>query len=129
MGRESGQVRLRVVERTDKVTLQSHVERFTRPGARVYTDEWRGYNGLQRSRAVVNHGQKEWARDDDGDGHREVHINTAEGMWTDVRNFLRPFKGVHKKYLAGYVAMAEFRRNIKRITPQFISSLVKVHTF
>jgi len=51
-----------------------------------------------------------------------------EGMWTDVRNFLRPFKGVHKDCLPGYIAMAEFRRNLKRISPSFISSLVKVNT-
>jgi transposase-like protein len=58
-----------------------------------------------------------------------VHCNTAEGMWTDVRNFLRPFKGVHKKHLAGYVAICEFRRNLKRVSPAFISSLVTFHTF
>ena len=31
-----------------------------------------------------------WARDDDGDGIREVHCNTLEGLWTGLRNFLRP---------------------------------------
>ena len=81
---------------------------------------------MERSHATVNHGQKEWARDDDGDGRREVHVNTTEGMWTDVRNFLRPFKGVNKKYLPGYLAMAEFRRNLKRITPSFVSALVRL---
>ncbi len=54
----------------------------------------------------------------------EVHVNTAEGMWTTVRNFLRPFRGVHKKYLSGYVAMCECGINLKRITPAFISALV-----
>jgi len=44
---------------------------------------------------------------------------------TDVRNFLRPFKTVHKKYLASYVAMTEF----KRISPNFIAALVSFHTF
>ena len=67
-------------------------------------------------------------RDDDGDGIREVHTNTAEGMWTDVRNFLRPFKGVHKYYLSGYVAIAELRRNQKAVSPSFITLLVTLHT-
>lgn len=49
-------------------------------------------------------------------------------MWTDVRNYLRPLKGVHKLYLSGYVAMAEFRRNLKRISPAFISALVTLHS-
>jgi len=29
---------------------------------------------------TVCHAQKEWARDDDGDGILEVYINTVEGM-------------------------------------------------
>jgi len=38
---------------------------------------------------AVNHGAGEWARDDDGDGVREVHCDTMEGTWTGLRNFLR----------------------------------------
>ena len=129
VGRESGQVRLRVVKRADGATLKRHVERFTRPRTRVYTDEWRGYNGIARPRAAVAHGQHEWARDDDGDGVREVHANTSEGMWTGVRNFLRPFRGVHKRYLCQYVAMCEFNINLERVSPKFISALVAKHSF
>jgi|GEM_PF-6626584 len=43
---------------------------------------------------------KEYACDEDGDGYCEVHCNMVEGIWTDIRNFLRPFEGVHKQYLA-----------------------------
>lgn len=127
VGRETGQVRLRVVHHTDGKTLEQHVHTFTLAGTQVYTDEWQGYNHLIRPHATVCHADKEWARDDDGDGIREVHTNTAEGMWTTVRNFLRPFRGVHKKYLNGYVAMCEFSINLKRISPSFISLLV-THT-
>jgi hypothetical protein len=45
-----------------------------------------------------------------------------------VRNFLRMFRGVHKKYLSGYVAMCEFSINLKQVTPAFISSLVALHS-
>jgi transposase-like protein len=126
IGRSSGQVRLRVVDHTNKATLENHVHQFTRPSDFVYTDEWRGYNTINRAHATVCHGQKEWARDDDDDGIREVHTNTNEGLWTTVRNFLRPFRGVHKKYLDGYVAICEFLINLKRITVDFISNLVRV---
>ena len=44
-------------------------------------------------------GQREWARDDAGDGIREVHTNTLDGIWTGVRNCLRPFRGVSKWFL------------------------------
>jgi transposase-like protein len=46
-----------------------------------------------------------------------------------LRNFLRSFRGVHKKHLAGYVAICEFAINLKRITPSFISALVRTHDF
>ena len=127
VGRETGQVRLRVVHQTTQETLEQHVHQFTVAGATCYTDEWNGYAHIIRSHATVSHGQQEWARDDDGDGKREVHINTSEGMWTDVRIFLRPFKGVNKRFLSGYIAMAEFRRNLKRISPAFIAMLVVAH--
>ena len=39
VGRESGQVRLRVVHQTNKETLLSHVHQFTELSATVYTDE------------------------------------------------------------------------------------------
>jgi hypothetical protein len=39
----------------------------------------------------------------------------------DVRNFLRLFRGAHKKYLTGYVAVCELRRNHKHISPKFIA--------
>ena len=127
VGRESGQVRLRVVEHTDGETLLPHVHSYTASEATLYTDEWRAYERVSRVRCTVRHGEKEWARDDDGDGIREVHINTIEGLWTTVRNFLRILRGVHKKYLGGYVAMCEFSINLKRTTPAFISSLVALH--
>jgi transposase-like protein len=116
-----------MVEHTDGQTLSAHVEHFTQDGTQVYTDEWQGYNHLNRPHHTVCHALKEWARDDDGDGLREVHINTVEGMWTLVRNFLRLFRGVHKKFLACYLAICEFQINLKRITPAFMAALVAAH--
>jgi len=127
VGRDSHKVRLRMVHHTDKATLETHVEQFTTQDTQVYTDEWQGYNDLDRLHATVCHAKKEWARDDDGDGIREVHINTVEGMWTLVRNFMRLFRGVHKKYLSGYLAICEFHINLKRITPDFVAALVAAH--
>jgi transposase-like protein len=127
VGRESGQVRLRMVKHTDKETLLPHVERYTPSEATLYTDEWGAYERVQRKHQTVSHGTKEWARDDEGDGIREVHVNTIEGLWTSLHNFLRPFRGVHKKYLGGYVAMLEFSINLKRVSPEFICSLVAMH--
>ena len=68
VGRHSGQCRLRVRHHTDGKTLQQHVHGYTQRDTTCYTDEWQGYNRIKRTHHTVCHGQKEWARDDDGDG-------------------------------------------------------------
>src|SRR5262249_42860785 len=88
VGRESGASRLTVTERSAGETLDAVVRRASWPRVTVNTDEGCGDNGLPergRSRATVCHADGEWARDDDGDGIREVHVNTREGLWTGVR--------------------------------------------
>lgn len=117
---------MRVADNTQGPTLQEQVHQFTHAGCQVFTDEYASYNHVDRLRSTVAHGLHEWARDDDGDGVREVHTNTIEGLWTGLRNFLRPFRGVSKYYLSGYVAIHEFRVNLKRISPDLISSLVSL---
>ena len=62
--------------------------------------------------------------DDDGDGIREVHDNTLEGLWTGLRNFLRQFRGVSKHYLRQYVAIFQRAHNLKRVTVEFLRSLL-----
>jgi transposase len=131
VGRESGKVRLEVVEHADGPTLETFVVNQTQPGTVVNTDEWAGYDRLPqkgRSRAAVCHtpGEREWARDDDGDGVREVHNNTLEGMWTGLRNFLRTFRGVNKWFLGQYVAMFEWAYNIKEASLEFLQTLLGV---
>lgn len=127
IGRESRQVRIRVMKNTQGSTLCPFVERFTQPEATLYTDEYDGYNHVQRVRHTVCHSKNEYARDDDGDGIREVHVNSNEGGWTGLRNLLRPFRGVHKAYLSGYVAIQELTVNYKKVSPSIVSELVKLH--
>ncbi len=73
-------------------------------------------NDRERTRFSVNHNRREWARDDDGGGVREVHSNRIEGFWLGLRNYLRPFRGVNKGnldlYLAFYQGMHNFRRGV-----------------
>lgn len=121
VGRESEKVRLEVVENADQKTLERIVVEMTKPGTMVYTDEWSGYlhlPELDRGHATVCHtpGRREWARDDDGDGIREVHNNTTEGLWTGVRNFLRIFRGVSKLFMDQYIAIFEWSHNMKSAT-------------
>lgn len=120
---------MRVAERTDGATLTAFVAETTEPQAMVYTDEWGGYSGLPevgRDHATVCHtpGQREWARDDDGDGVREVHDNTLEGLWAALRTFLRPFRGVSKWRLGQYVAVFQWVYNLKTATTNNLRRLL-----
>lgn len=127
--RGGGPLRLRVAEPADGATLQKFVRRQTWPGTVVYTDDWSGYDRLPeigRGHATVCHTAGEWARDDDGDGVREVHNNTQEGVWTGLRNFLRMFRGVSKKYLYQYVGIFQWGYNLKEATVEFLRALLGV---
>ena len=122
-------MRLRVIKHTDKETLVPYVYRYTGTEATVYTDEWRAYERVVREHRTVSHGIKEWARDETtgmGTGRSTSTLSRVCGR-DPSRNFLRSFRGVHKKYLAGYVAMCEFAINLKRVSPDFVSSLVAKH--
>lgn len=108
--------------------LEPQVLAATRPGTVVNTDEWKAYDRLpehDRIRRSVRHSKdkRDWARDDDGDGVREVHDNTMEGFWSGLRNFLRPFRGVSKHHLNQYVAVYQEMHNRKRATPAMLHAV------
>jgi transposase-like protein len=122
-------VRYSVEATADAATCQRVIRRSVPIGGRVlYTDEWGGYwsveEKLKLQHGSVKHGEKEWARDDDGDGKREVHCNSCEGAGTGLRTYLRGFRGVHKDHLAEYVATYETMLNAKRITPAVTQRMV-----
>lgn len=103
---------------TRQTTIQPLINVKSEVGATLYTDESHAYNQVSasgRAHGTVNHSKKEYARDDDGDGFCEVHCNTCEGIWTGLRNFLRPFRGVSKHYLKQYVAVFELSYNLKEL--------------
>jgi hypothetical protein len=54
----------------------------------------------------VNHGQGEYARDEDGDGFCEVHVNTMEGFWSLLRSWLRPHRGISQEKLPLYLGFS-----------------------
>jgi transposase len=71
----------------------------------------------------VSHGVREWARDDNDDGQREVHCNSCEGAGAALRTYLRAFRGIHKQYLYLYIATYEAMVNAKRVTPELIQRM------
>ncbi len=130
VGRTTGQIRLKVCDNTQQATIQPQVENDTLDDTNLCTDESSAYNHIGqtgRKHATVCHSAHEWARDDDGDGIREVHSNTMEGIWTGLRNFLRPFRGIHKNHLKLYVVMFEWAHNFKQITDGILRAMMTPH--
>jgi transposase len=118
MSRETGEQRFWVCDYADTRTCHALIAENVLAGSTLlYTDEWQSYRGSHSSHATVRHGVHEWARDDDGDGQREVHGNTCKGAGAALRTYLRAFRGVHKQYLHLYVATYEAMVNAKRVTP------------
>ena len=86
-------------------------------GALVHTDEYDVYARLEQwgsGHKTVCHARGEYARDDDGDGFCEVHVNTAEGLWSLMRSWLRPHRGVSQEKLPLYLAFFQFVHNARR---------------
>ena len=106
--RATGQVAARVVERTDKDTLQGFVKTHAAKGAKVYTDEARAYEGLQ-NRESVKHSVGEYV-------NGMAHTNGMESFWSMLK---RAHKGTfHKlsaKHLQRYVNEFAGRHNIREM--------------
>ena len=112
--------------------MEDGVDRASLERAMVYTDDCRGYGSRQemkRGHATVSHADWEWARDDDGESVREVHDNTLDGIWTGLRNFLGPFRGVSNYFLAQCVAIYQWCYNIKAVIDKFLRTLLGVLPF
>jgi transposase len=99
------------------------------PGTLIYTDEYAIYDRLEQwgySRKSVCHGAGEYARDEDGDGFYEVHVNTMEGFWSLLRSWLRPHRGISQAYLPIYLGFFEFVHNAKKRGKALLSSLLEL---
>ena len=110
-------------------TIKLYIEATIVPGTLVYTDEYNIYSRLPEwgyEHKTVNHGAGEYARDEDGDGFHEVHVNTQEGFWSLLRSWLRPHRGVSQERLPEYLAFFECTHNIGKRGKALIGSLLEL---
>jgi len=63
--------------------------------------------------------------DEDGDGFCEIHVNTMEGLWSLLRSWLRPHRGVAQERLTEYVGFFQFMHNIRRRGNSLLRALVE----
>ena len=97
------------------------------PGTLVYTDEYVIYHRLNDwgyKHESVNHGKGEYARDDDGDGFHEIHVNTMGGFWSLLRSWLRPHRGISQEKIPLYFGFFEFIYNACKRGKALLHSLL-----
>ncbi len=98
-------------------------------GSLIYTDEYSIYHRLTEwgyAHKTVNHNAGEYARDEDGDGFHEIHVNTMEGFWSLLRSWLRPHRGISQEKLPEYLGFFEYVHNVRKRGKAVLNSLVQL---
>jgi transposase-like protein len=110
-----------------QTTIRPIIEARVAKGALVHTDEYDVYARLKTGaigHKTVCHGRGEYARDEDGDGFCEVHVNTAEGFWSLLRSWLRPHRGISQEKLPVYLGFFQLVHNARRRGKALLGTLV-----
>jgi len=122
-----GAVVIRMLSDVRQKTIGPLMQRTIVGGSRVLTDEYDIYARLVAwgyEHKTVCHSKGEYARDEDGDGFCEVHVNTMEGFWSLLRSWLRPHRGISQERLPLYLGFFEFVHNIRKRGKALLSSLI-----
>lgn len=122
-----GNVVIHMLENVKQNTIKPIICATIEKGTIVYTDEYNIYDRLPEwgfERKSVCHSRGEFARDEDGDGFYEVHVNTIEGFWSLLRSWLRPHRGISQERLPLYLGFFEFVHNMKKRGKSLLGSLL-----
>lgn len=107
----NGKLNANVVKNTNCETLTNETIRSVKESATIYTDEWLGYNALNRiyDHHYVKHNQGEYVKG-------SVHTNTIEGFWSLLkRGIIGIYHFASKKHLQKYVDEFVFRYNTRNM--------------
>lgn len=125
----NGEVVLKMLANVQQATIKPVIQEVVAMGSKVFTDEYAIYNRLTAwgyNHQTVNHSQGEYARDEDGDGFHEVHTNTIEGLWSLLRSWLRPHRGISQEKLPIYLGFFEFVHNSRKRGQALLPSLIEI---
>lgn len=129
MMQRGGQVVINLIANVKQKTIEPFIKDIIIPGTLIYTDEYGIYARLPSwgyKHKSVNHGRGEFARDEDGDGFCEVHVNTMEGFWSLLRGWLRPHRGISQEKLPLYLGFFEFVHNVRKRGKALLGALIEL---
>ena len=118
-----------MLDNVQQTTIKPIINGSVAQGALIYTDEYNIYNRLKEwgfEHKTVNHSSGEYARDEDGDGFHEVHVNTIEGVWSLLRSWLRPHRGISQSKLPFYLGFFEFTHNVRQRGKALLPALLEI---
>lgn len=109
--KRNGCVYTEIVPDCSKATLQGIIRGRVALDSVLYSDGWRGYNGLvdvgYGKHLRIDHSQDEFARG-------RTHINGIEGFWGFAKSRLTRFRGMSKHTFYLHLKECEFRFNHRR---------------
>lgn len=118
-----------MLENVQQATIKPVICADVAEGTRFYTDEYdidARLGAWGDDHHSVCHNRGEYARDMDGDGFHEVHVNTMEGVWSLLRSWLRPHRGISQEYLPLYLSFFQFVHNTRVRGKGLLQSLLAV---
>jgi len=107
-----GGVVLKVAEELNRNLILELLDEHVAKGSKAYTDDFPMYNGLggYEHHKLNRYSGKEYARGD-------VHVNTAECVFSLLKSWLRMYRGVRKDRLWRFLKLFEFRFNFRALNP------------
>ena len=103
-----GNLKAEAISNTDAETLKGFIHKHIEPGSTVYTDDHRGYIGLDGvfyNHDTVKHSVREYV-------NGMIHTNGIESVWAVLkRSITGTWHHVSSKHLSRYVDEAAFRLN------------------
>jgi transposase-like protein len=95
--KRKGKVYTEIVPNCQKAILQRIIRKKVSPASIVYTDGWRGYDGLvdigYDKHFRVNHGKNEFS------DKKGTHVNGIENFWSFTKRRLAKFNRVKKNFV------------------------------
>lgn len=108
----NGGVVLRVAKELNRDLIRALLNEHVEKGSKAYTDDFQMYDELEgyEHRKLNRYSKKEYARGD-------VHINTAESVFSLIKSWLRMLRGVRKDRLWRFLRLFEFRFKFRSLNP------------
>lgn len=119
---QNGKIFTKVILDTSRKSLRPLVKSLVKEGSTIVTDEWGGYNGLEKDydRQIVNHRTKEYKNE------AGYSTNNVENFWSHLKRGINGnYYKVSRKHLQLYCNEFSYRFNTRKLSnsEKFITTL------